>query len=173
MASGESQKHLLSLIRNFASEKSQEELRVSDLKKRLLELQNDLNVAIADLDGAKRSREMVEQELRGSQVQLSMIGASIQAQEARISQLQEEILKLRSDLDTLKVRIALVLSNVVRFSFVIVILCFRTLTLLFDLLNPPGIGEQSEVRFMRQFQEITVNAFQKEQPGQLCSDNGK
>ncbi|XP_065023303.1 uncharacterized protein LOC135649121 [Musa acuminata AAA Group] len=78
------------------------ELRVSDLKKRLLELQNDLNVANADLDGAKRSREMVEQELRGSQVQLSMIGASIQAQEARISLLQEEILKLRSDLDTLK-----------------------------------------------------------------------
>ncbi|CAL9168396.1 unnamed protein product [Musa hybrid cultivar] len=102
MASGESQKHLLSLIRNFASEKSQEELRVSDLKKRLLELQNDLNVANADLDGAKRSREMDEQELRGSQVQLSMIGASIQAQEARISLLQEEILKLRSDLDTLK-----------------------------------------------------------------------
>lgn len=58
-------------------------------------------------------------------------------------------MKLRSDLDTLKVRIALVLSNVVRFSFIIVILCFRTLTLLFDLLNPPGIGEQSEVRFMR------------------------
>nr|XP_018673504.1 PREDICTED: tropomyosin [Musa acuminata subsp. malaccensis] len=102
MASGESQKHLLSLIRNFASEKSQEELRVSDRKKRLLELQNDLNVANADLDGAKRSREMVEQELRGSQVQLSMIGASIHAQEARISLLQEEILKLRSDLDTLK-----------------------------------------------------------------------
>ncbi|CAL9042998.1 unnamed protein product [Musa banksii] len=102
MASGESQKHLLSLIRNFASEKSQEELRVSDRKKRLLELQNDLNVANADLDGAKRSREMVEQELRGSQVQLSMIGASIHAQEARISLMQEEILKLRSDLDTLK-----------------------------------------------------------------------
>nr|XP_018673601.1 PREDICTED: uncharacterized protein LOC108951212 isoform X2 [Musa acuminata subsp. malaccensis] len=102
MASGESQKHLLSLIRNVASEKSQEELRVPDLKKRLLELQNDLNVANADLDGAKRSREMDEQELRGSQVQLSMIGASIQAQEARTSLLQEEILKLRSDLDTLK-----------------------------------------------------------------------
>ncbi|URE42004.1 hypothetical protein MUK42_09163 [Musa troglodytarum] len=89
MASGESQKHLLSLIRNIASEKSQEELRVSDLKKRLLELQNDLNVANADLDGAKRSREMAEQELRGSQVQ------------ARISLLQQEILKLRSDLDAL------------------------------------------------------------------------
>ncbi|URE42003.1 hypothetical protein MUK42_09163 [Musa troglodytarum] len=101
MASGESQKHLLSLIRNIASEKSQEELRVSDLKKRLLELQNDLNVANADLDGAKRSREMAEQELRGSQVQVSMIGASIQAQEARISLLQQEILKLRSDLDAL------------------------------------------------------------------------
>ncbi|URE42000.1 hypothetical protein MUK42_09163 [Musa troglodytarum] len=103
MASGESQKHLLSLIRNIASEKSQEELRVSDLKKRLLELQNDLNVANADLDGAKRSREMAEQELRGSQVQVSMIGASIQAQEARISLLQQEILKLRSDLDALNV----------------------------------------------------------------------
>ncbi|RWV87426.1 hypothetical protein GW17_00050576 [Ensete ventricosum] len=136
MASGESQKHLLSLIRNFASEKSQEELRVSDLKKRLLELENDLNVANADLDGAKRSREMAEQELRGSQ--------------ARISLLQEEILKLRSDLDALKVRIALMLStHIVRFSFIIVILCFRTLTLLFDLLNPTGVGEQSEVGFMR------------------------
>ncbi|RRT52038.1 hypothetical protein B296_00027218 [Ensete ventricosum] len=85
MASGESQKHLLSLIRNFASEKSQEELRVSDLKKRLLELENDLNVANANLDGAKRSREMAEQELRGSQVQLSMIDASIQAQEVLIT----------------------------------------------------------------------------------------
>lgn len=58
---------------------------MSDRKKRLLELQNDLNVANADLDGAKRSREMVEQELRGSQVQLSMIGASIHAQEVLIT----------------------------------------------------------------------------------------
>ncbi|URE42002.1 hypothetical protein MUK42_09163 [Musa troglodytarum] len=147
MASGESQKHLLSLIRNIASEKSQEELRVSDLKKRLLELQNDLNVANADLDGAKRSREMAEQELRGSQVQVSMIGASIQAQEARISLLQQEILKLRSDLDALNSEVGFMRDEFVK-----------------------SMCELNKK--IRQFQEITVNAFQMEQPGQLCSDNG-
>ncbi|WOK91955.1 tropomyosin [Canna indica] len=130
MACGESQKQLLSLIRNYASEKSQEgkvvapqcfwsdkhgpiailntyffylELRVSDLKKKLLDLQKHLDAANTDLDGAKRSREVAEQELRGSQVQMSMIGASIQALEARIALLRDEVLMFHSNLDALKI----------------------------------------------------------------------
>lgn len=57
------------------------EHRVSDLRKRFAQLQGELTAANADLEGLKESKEMAEQELRGAQVQLSMIDASIQAQE--------------------------------------------------------------------------------------------
>ncbi|XP_042457959.1 uncharacterized protein LOC122042087 [Zingiber officinale] len=102
MAGGESQKQFLALIRNFASEKSQDEHRVSDLRKRFAHLQGELTAANADLEELKESKEAAEQELKGVQFQLSMIDASIQAQEARIGLLQEEILKLRSNVDALK-----------------------------------------------------------------------
>ncbi|XP_073010694.1 uncharacterized protein [Typha latifolia] len=102
MANGESQKQLLSLIREFASEKSHGERRVSDLKKRILEIQCDLDAANADLDRAKMSKETAEQEFRGSQVQLVMTDASIQVLQARVAHLQVEISKIRSDLAKLK-----------------------------------------------------------------------
>ncbi|XP_072953548.1 uncharacterized protein [Typha angustifolia] len=102
MANGESQKQLLSLIREFASEKSHGERRVSDLNKRILEIQCNLDAANADLDRAKMSKETAEQELRGSQVQLVMTDASIQVLQARVAHLQVEISKIRSDLAKLK-----------------------------------------------------------------------
>ncbi|KAG1355076.1 putative kinesin-like protein K39 [Cocos nucifera] len=84
MATGEPQKQLLSLIRDFITEKSQGERRVSDLKKRFLELQTDLVATNADLEAAKRSKEVIEQELRGSEVLLSVADASIKAQEVSL-----------------------------------------------------------------------------------------
>ncbi|XP_039138878.1 uncharacterized protein LOC120276222 [Dioscorea cayenensis subsp. rotundata] len=102
MASMEPQKQLLSLIRDFAAEKSQGERRVSDLKKKLLNVVAATDAANAALDEAKRAKEVAERELRGSQVQLSMCDATIQAQLARISLFQGEISKLGSAIDQLK-----------------------------------------------------------------------
>ena len=104
----EPQKQLLSLIRDFAAEKSQggidfyinalrsssclissvhllalvpnPERRVSDLKKKLLGVVDATDAANAALNEAKRAKEVAERELQGSQVQLSMCDATIQAQ---------------------------------------------------------------------------------------------
>lgn len=57
------------------------ERRVSDLKKRMLDLTSDLESVNSDLQVAKQSREMAEQDLKGTQVQLAMTCASIQALE--------------------------------------------------------------------------------------------
>ncbi|XP_058115517.1 uncharacterized protein LOC131258304 isoform X2 [Magnolia sinica] len=102
MAGGDSQKQLLSLIRDFATEKSQGERRVSDLRKRSAELRTELVTANAVLENAKRCKETTEHDLRGSEVELSLNEASIQAQEARTCLLQEEISKIGSDLGHLK-----------------------------------------------------------------------
>lgn len=56
------------------------ERRVSDLKKKLLNVVAATDAANAALDEAKRAKEVAERELRGSQVQLSMCDATIQAQ---------------------------------------------------------------------------------------------
>ncbi|TVU11848.1 hypothetical protein EJB05_45457 [Eragrostis curvula] len=104
-AGGESQKQLLSIIRDFASEKSHDERRVSDLRRRLADSRAAADAALEELDAAKRAREEAEQELRGSQVQAAIAAASIQALEATMARLQEEISKVGSDLDALKVRI--------------------------------------------------------------------
>ncbi|KAL6861729.1 hypothetical protein ACP4OV_017429 [Aristida adscensionis] len=101
-AAGETQKQLLSIIRDFASEKSHGERRVCDLKRRLGDLRAAADAAAAELDAAKRAREAAEQELRGAQVQAAIATASIQALEATISRLQEEIAKGTSVLDALK-----------------------------------------------------------------------
>ncbi|CAN6198144.1 unnamed protein product, partial [Urochloa humidicola] len=101
-AGSETPKQLLSIIRDFASEKSHGERRVSDLRRRLADARAAADAAAADLDAAKRAREVAEQELRGSQVQAAIAAASIQALEATISRLQEEISKVGSDLDELK-----------------------------------------------------------------------
>ncbi|KAL5226021.1 hypothetical protein ABZP36_012660 [Zizania latifolia] len=136
-AGGEPQKKLLSIIRDFAAEKShggkrrpsvavlalnppgvsrprlirfvaavsprRAERRVSDLKRRLDDVRAASDAAAAELEDAKRAREEAEQELRGRQVQAAIVDASIQALEATISNLQEEISKVGSDLDALKV----------------------------------------------------------------------
>ncbi|CAN6201933.1 unnamed protein product [Urochloa humidicola] len=101
-AGSETPKQLLSIIRDFASEKSHGERRVSDLRRRLADARAAADAAAADLDAAKRAREAAEQELRGSQVQAAIAAASIQALEATISRLQVEISKVGSDLDELK-----------------------------------------------------------------------
>ncbi|XP_019461837.1 PREDICTED: uncharacterized protein LOC109361015 isoform X2 [Lupinus angustifolius] len=76
------QKQFLSLIRNFATEKSQGERRVVTLR--------------------KRCKELVEQELKGFEVQLFMIEASVQTLEARVSLIQDEIAAVGSDSETIK-----------------------------------------------------------------------
>ncbi|CAL0318702.1 unnamed protein product [Lupinus luteus] len=77
------QKQFLSLIRNFATEKSQGERRVVTLR--------------------KRCKELVEQELKGFEVQLFMIEASVQTLEARVSLIQDEIAAVGCDSETIKV----------------------------------------------------------------------
>uniref|UniRef100_A0A0E0L9W9 Uncharacterized protein n=1 Tax=Oryza punctata TaxID=4537 RepID=A0A0E0L9W9_ORYPU len=101
-AGREPQKQLLSIIRDFAAEKSHGERRVTDLKRRLDDVRAASDAAAAELEAAKRARESAEQELRGGQVQVAIAAASIQALEATISHLQEEISKAGSDLDALK-----------------------------------------------------------------------
>ncbi|XP_062233181.1 uncharacterized protein LOC133930539 [Phragmites australis] len=101
-AGGETPKQLLSIIRDFASEKSHGERRVSGLKRHLADLRAAADSAAAELDAAKQAREAAEQELRGSQVQAAIATSSIQALEATISRLQEEITNVGSDLDALK-----------------------------------------------------------------------
>uniref|UniRef100_A0ACD6AF92 Uncharacterized protein n=1 Tax=Avena sativa TaxID=4498 RepID=A0ACD6AF92_AVESA len=99
---GEPQKQLLSIIRDFAAEKSHGERTVSGLKRRLDDVVAASDAATAELEAAKRAREAAETELRGSQVQASIAAATIQALEATISHLQEEIAKVGSDLEELK-----------------------------------------------------------------------
>ncbi|CAA6670041.1 unnamed protein product [Spirodela intermedia] len=87
------QRHLLTLIRDFAAEQSQGERRISDLKNRLVDLQGQLKTANASLEVAKQSREAAEHSIRGSEVELSMADASVHALEARTRLLQDEGLK--------------------------------------------------------------------------------
>uniref|UniRef100_A0A453R8F2 Uncharacterized protein n=1 Tax=Aegilops tauschii subsp. strangulata TaxID=200361 RepID=A0A453R8F2_AEGTS len=101
-AGGQPQKQFLSIIRDFAAEKSHGERTVSGLKRRLDDVVSASDAATAELEAAKRAREAAETELRGSEVQASIADASIQALEATISHLQEEIAKLGSELDALK-----------------------------------------------------------------------
>ncbi|CAJ1782065.1 unnamed protein product [Sphenostylis stenocarpa] len=97
------QKQLLSLIRNFAAEKSQGERRVVTLKKQIAKLTLELSEAYAELEKAKRCKEMLEQDLKGFEVQLMMSEASNQTLEARVSLIQDHISAIGSDVETLKV----------------------------------------------------------------------
>ncbi|KAK1605406.1 hypothetical protein QYE76_029079 [Lolium multiflorum] len=98
----EPQKQLLSIIRDFAAEKSHGERTVSGLKRRLDDVLAAADAATAELEAAKRAREAAETDLRGTQVQASIAAATIQALEATISHLQEEIAKVGSELEELK-----------------------------------------------------------------------
>ncbi|WJX81374.1 hypothetical protein P8452_64264 [Trifolium repens] len=81
------QKQLLSIIRNFATEKSQGERRVVTLRKQFETLQSDLSIANAELEKSKRCKELVEQ---------------VQTLEARVSLTQNDMSVVESDLETLK-----------------------------------------------------------------------
>ncbi|RZC08251.1 hypothetical protein D0Y65_015118 [Glycine soja] len=74
----DSQKQLLSLIRDFAAEKSQGERRVVNLRKQIEKLTSELSEANAELENAKRYKELVEQDLRGFEVQLMLTESSVQ-----------------------------------------------------------------------------------------------
>ncbi|VFQ79905.1 unnamed protein product [Cuscuta campestris] len=102
MAGCDSQKQLLTLIRDFASEKSQGERRIANLKNRIGELLSEIDAAHANLEEAKQVKESIEQELKGNEVELGMSGASIQTLEIRIASTQEEISAIGSSLNTLK-----------------------------------------------------------------------
>ncbi|RDY10121.1 hypothetical protein CR513_05395, partial [Mucuna pruriens] len=99
----DSQKQLLSLIRNFAAEKSQGERRVVTLRKQIEKLTWELSEANVELENAKRCKELVEQDLKGFEVQLMMSEASAQTLEARVSLIHDQISAVGSDLETLKV----------------------------------------------------------------------
>ncbi|KOM38230.1 hypothetical protein LR48_Vigan03g161200 [Vigna angularis] len=98
----DSQKQLLSLIRNFAAEKSQGERRVVTLRKQIAKLTSELSMEYEELEKAKRCKEMVEQDLKGFEVQLMLSEASNQTLEARVSLIQDQISAVGSDLETLK-----------------------------------------------------------------------
>ncbi|PSS30422.1 Kinesin-like protein [Actinidia chinensis var. chinensis] len=102
MAGTDPQKQLLTLIRDFATEKSQGERRIVGLKKRIQELRSELDLANAELEDTKRLKETAEQDLKGYEVELARNEASIQTLEVRISLIQDEISIAGSDLEALR-----------------------------------------------------------------------
>uniref|UniRef100_A0A6N2MP78 Uncharacterized protein n=2 Tax=Salix TaxID=40685 RepID=A0A6N2MP78_SALVM len=102
MAATDPQRQLLTLIREFASEKSQGERRMIGLKKRIQELGCEVDVANAEMEEVKCIKETTEQELKGNELQLALNEASIQTLEARISIIQDEISSVGSQVEGLK-----------------------------------------------------------------------
>ncbi|XVF14183.1 hypothetical protein REPUB_Repub09cG0035200 [Reevesia pubescens] len=102
MAGTDPPKNLISLIRDFASEKSQGERRVVGLKKQIEVLRSEIEAANSELDEAKRLKEITEQELKGFEFELSLNESSIQALEARITLIQGEISTIGSEVEELK-----------------------------------------------------------------------
>ncbi|XP_057442343.1 uncharacterized protein LOC130734066 [Lotus japonicus] len=96
------QKQLLSLIRNFAAEKSQGERRVVTLRKQIETLISDLTAANSELENVKRCKELVEQDLRGFELQLFLSESSAQTLEARVSHMEDVVSAVGSDLETLQ-----------------------------------------------------------------------
>ncbi|KEH22203.1 hypothetical protein MtrunA17_Chr7g0227881 [Medicago truncatula] len=96
------QKQLLSIIRNFATEKSQGERRVVTLRKQIETLKSELSDANEELEKSKRCKELVEQELKGFELHLFLSEASVQTLEARVSLTQNDMSVVESDLETLK-----------------------------------------------------------------------
>ncbi|KAL5582450.1 hypothetical protein UlMin_014892 [Ulmus minor] len=102
MAGSDSQKQFLTLIRNFATEKSQGERRVVGLRKQIEELRSEVEAANVELEDAKRGREATEQELKGYEVELARIEASIHTLQSRIYRIQDEISTIGSDIEAFK-----------------------------------------------------------------------
>ncbi|MCE0482473.1 hypothetical protein HAX54_041270 [Datura stramonium] len=105
MAGNDSQKQFLTLIREFASEKSQAERRIINHKKRNLELQLELEVANAEVQEAKHQKETAEQELKGYEVELARNESAIQTLEEGMAFIQDELSAYGSNLEALKVKI--------------------------------------------------------------------
>ncbi|XVF58169.1 hypothetical protein PTKIN_Ptkin07bG0041800 [Pterospermum kingtungense] len=103
MAGTDPSKNLMSLIRDFATEKSQGERRVIGLKKQIEDLRSEMEAANSELEEAKRLKETTEQELKAVEFQLALNEASIEALEARISLIQDEISTVGSEVEELKV----------------------------------------------------------------------
>ncbi|CAN1322240.1 hypothetical protein LINPERPRIM_LOCUS32320 [Linum perenne] len=80
---GTEQKQLLALIRDFASEKSQGERRVTGLKKRNQELQSEIKTENEELDKTKRLKETAENNFKGYEVKLAILDGSFQTLEVR------------------------------------------------------------------------------------------
>ncbi|XP_018477744.1 uncharacterized protein LOC108848799 isoform X2 [Raphanus sativus] len=102
MAGIDTQKQLLSLIRDFTSERSRGEQRVAGLKKRIESLQSEVEAANEEVEHAKRIKEVAEEELNGYEVELSLNDATIQSLEARIALLQDEVSTVGNEVDALK-----------------------------------------------------------------------
>ncbi|CAL1392012.1 unnamed protein product [Linum trigynum] len=99
---GTEQKQLLALIRDFASEKPQGERRLIGSKKRDQDLHAELEIVNAEVDQAKRFKESAEQKLKGYEIELSMLDASVQTMQSRNSLLQNQISAAGSELEKLK-----------------------------------------------------------------------
>ncbi|KAG7559085.1 hypothetical protein ISN45_Aa05g006920 [Arabidopsis thaliana x Arabidopsis arenosa] len=95
MAGIDTQKQLLSLIRDFTSERSRGEQRVVGLKKRIEILQLEIEAANSEVENAKRIKEVAEEELNGYEVELSLNDATIQS-------LEDEVSTIGSEVDALK-----------------------------------------------------------------------
>ncbi|XP_013594252.1 PREDICTED: uncharacterized protein LOC106302256 isoform X2 [Brassica oleracea var. oleracea] len=102
MAGIDTQKQLLSLIRDFTSERSRGEQRVVGLKKRIESLQSEVEAANEEVEHAKRIKEVAEEELNGYEVESSLNDATIQSLEARIALLQDEVSTVGNEVDALK-----------------------------------------------------------------------
>ncbi|CAI0455749.1 unnamed protein product [Linum tenue] len=100
---GTEQEQLLALIRDCVSEKSQGERRLIGSKKRDQDLHSELEIVNAEVDQAKRFKESAEQKLKGYEIELSMLDASVQTMQSRNSLLQNQISAAGSELEKLKV----------------------------------------------------------------------
>ncbi|GAU23055.1 hypothetical protein TSUD_337030 [Trifolium subterraneum] len=87
----DSQKQLLSIIRNFATEKSQGERRVVTLRKQFETLKSDLSIANAELEKFKRCKELVEQELKGFELHFDQFIRNMLDLNAKIRKFLESI----------------------------------------------------------------------------------
>ncbi|CAI0455751.1 unnamed protein product [Linum tenue] len=99
---GTEQEQLLALIRDCVSEKSQGERRLIGSKKRDQDLHSELEIVNAEVDQAKRFKESAEQKLKGYEIELSMLDASVQTMQSRNSLLQNQISAAGSELEKLK-----------------------------------------------------------------------
>ncbi|TMW84060.1 hypothetical protein EJD97_025882 [Solanum chilense] len=102
MAGNDSQKQFLTLLREFASEKSQGERRIVNHKKRNQQLQSELQLAYAEVEEAKSQKETAEQDLKVYEVELARNESAIQTLEEGILWIQDELSAYGSNVESLK-----------------------------------------------------------------------